>query len=176
MGNGIDKMSTKQHKIKLVKANKKDSRDIYSWRNDKDTRMSSFNPGVISYKAHKDWFNASLKNLNRYMYIGKDNQGNKIGAVRIDRIDRYAGEFDININPSLRGMGYGAQMIAEACRKFIFENSHRLNQFIFIARVKNNNPASLKVFKKAGFLKIFDYINEKGFKTIVLVKFFEKKD
>ena len=110
---------------RFQKANKKYSRDIYSWRNDKDTRMSSFNPGIVSYKAHKNWFDVSLRNLNRYMYIAKDNQGNKIGVVRIDRINRYAGEFDININPSLRGLGYGVQMITNACRKFIFENRFR---------------------------------------------------
>ncbi|MFA6548421.1 MAG: GNAT family N-acetyltransferase [Candidatus Margulisiibacteriota bacterium] len=158
-----------QIKIRLAEQN--DCDDILCWRNDDQARKANFNSEITPYAVHHEWFERSLRDQNRRVYIGLDEAGNKIGVVRLDKRNEHTVEFDINIAPAMRGKGYGTQMIEAACQEF----NSRSNRCIFLARVKIDNLASIKAFKKSGFFEIFDYEDANNEGVVALAKY-EKKD
>lgn len=150
----------RQMKIRL--AEPKDCEDLFNWFNDEQSRQSRINQNTVSYESHCEWFNNSLKNPSRYIYIGEDNAGNKIGVVRLDKVYFGVMEIDINLNPKERGHGYGRQLIKSVCALFPVS--------FFVAQIKKDNIASLKTFKGAGFFRITNYyINQE--RILVLGRF-----
>lgn len=150
--------------IILRKAAEEDCEDIYKWRNDERTRRASFDSEYIFYEVHRDWLCKSLCNNERCLYIGEKGK-EKIGIVRLDKKNEQTVEFNINLAPQMRGKGYGSKMIELACDKFSKESDFR---GIIIARTKDSNVASIKAFKKAGFLDLFDYLDGRAGGVVVL--------
>jgi len=151
-------------KIFLRKAKGSDCEDIFRWRNDPITRIASFNSKTISYKVHKKWFNESLENSHRHIFIAQDSRGNKIGTVRVDEVNDNVAEININLAPRKRGKGYGSKVIELACRNNCLAGAVCL----FIARVKKDNLPSVRAFKKAGFFELFNYRDVKACQIVVL--------
>lgn len=139
--------------IRLRKIKKDDCDDLFLWRNDPATRQVCFNPELVPYKRHLDWFKKSLNNSPRQFYIGENQKKEKIGVIRFNSLSLRIAEININLAPAMRQKGYGTSLIRMACKRFAKENKKTL----FIARVKKINAASLKVFKKSGFREIFTY-------------------
>ena len=151
--------------ITLRKARKDDCKDILYWRNDLKTRKASFNSQLISFKNHQAWFEKSLVDSDRYMYIARDKRGKKIGLLRIDRLNKRVAEININVSPFNRGKGLGGQLLRKGIQKFIRDN----RRAIFIARVKPKNIVSVKVFKKCGFQEILTYMDKRSGCKIMLL-------
>ena len=127
-------------------AEKDDMQNLYNWRNDPDTRRASFNTDEITLEKHIEWFNNSLTNKNRNIFIMMNEKGKSIGQIRFDREDNIE-EIDITIAPDYRNQGYGVQALREGCKMYF-------NDFdvdYVIAKVKKDNIASLMAFEKAGF-------------------------
>jgi len=138
--------------IKL--ATTEDSRDIWSWRNDIQTRAMSITTGKISWESHSSWFKQSLLNPNRFLYVGWLAEEDKIGMCRFD-IDNAANiaEISIILTPSMRGKNLSHILVAGAIKVFQLSNSIPLN-----ATIKKQNIASIKCFTKCGF--VFDREDE----------------
>jgi hypothetical protein len=66
----IEREQYSSHKLTASKATENDSADIWKWRNDTLTRKMSTTTDEVSWKAHSNWYNNSLKNTNRYLYVG----------------------------------------------------------------------------------------------------------
>lgn len=127
----------------LRKVSEKDSKKIWSWRNDPETRKNSFNTDEIDYQSHKKWLSEILSNKNIEMFISEINT-NDIGVVRIDKTN---GEIHINMNPIFRNKGYGKKTLRVVI-PYIFNNL-KLNSAI--ARIKVENEASIHIFEALGF-------------------------
>ncbi len=155
--------------IKFRKVLAEDCDDVFRWLNDKETLNASFHSDPVPYETHKQWFAGSLKNPQRHIYLAEEKDGNKIGVVRLDRSNEQVAEFAINLAPEMRGKGYGAELIQVACRRFVSD----IGGCFFLARIKKSNPASIKVFKKAGFFEIFNYSDAKWGSVIALGKIAE---
>ena len=144
--------------IRIRLADEDDCRDIYDWRTDPVTMKMCFSTGKISYESHVRWFNQSLKNPARKIFIALDEDGNKIGQVRFDDIDGGpddSAEVGIVVSPSFRGKGIGTSLLVEGCR-------HYLNNYekdTIIAKIRDENIASTKIFTRAGFEKVRDIDN-----------------
>jgi len=150
--------------IKLRAAGKEDCNDIFNWANDPDTRKASFSGSAINYKTHCKWFQESLKNRQRTIFIGLDKISTKIGVVRLDKVSKYTAEVSINIAPQMRGKGYAAKLIRLSCRSCPFGGIS-----FFIALIKKQNNISIQAFKKAGFYQLFDYTNDLCLNVVVMV-------
>ena len=150
--------------INLRKAVFQDMDDIFSWRNDLETRKQSFNPNPISYSEHRQWFKKILKSPKHLLYLAVDQKGEKCGVARIDIKNRQVAEININVAPTYRGKGIGEEMTSQVTKKLF---SKRKIRFL-LARVKEKNIPSLKLFSKIGFFEIFDYVDKKAGKVIVL--------
>ena len=152
------------NQVSLRKAVFQDRDDIFSWRNDSETREQSFSSKPISYSEHCQWFKKILKSPNHLLYVAVDQKGKKYGVARIDIKNRQVAEININIAPAYRGKGIGGKMGSQATKKLFNKRKIRF----LLARVKEKNIPSLKLFSKIDFFEIFDYVDKKAGKVIVL--------
>jgi len=141
-------------KIKIRSAEKEDCKDIYDWHCDTVSKAMSFSNYLPSFEEHRDWFESSLSNVDRQIYIGEVNSA-KIGICRFDlnKFDSRV-EVSINMNPAHRGCGFGKKFL-ESCVQHYRKNQNN----ILLAKIKPENKASLKIFKAAGFT-IMSKIND----------------
>jgi RimJ/RimL family protein N-acetyltransferase len=130
----------------LRKVTFEDWKTLLDWRNDPITRTNSFTTEEISEYTHKLWFNDSLSNERRSMYILEDNS-TPVGFIRSDILDAKVYLLSWNINPTQRKKGYGS---------LILELFLKDKKGEFIAKIKPENLASIKMVKKNGFNKIDD--------------------
>lgn len=117
-----------------------DSGDLFKWRNDPQTRKNSIHTELISWDSHQNWFQLSLQNPNRKIYIASvDLQ--KIGMLRMDQKTEYT-ELSWCLDPAFRGKGFGRKMLLD----FVSEQKKT-----FVARIRSNNIASIKIAESVGF-------------------------
>ncbi|MBU0630366.1 MAG: GNAT family N-acetyltransferase [Candidatus Margulisbacteria bacterium] len=136
-------------RIKLRKVKMSDAADLFRWRNDPETRKVNFQSAPVKYKGHLKWLASSLTSRDRLLFMAEDSNGEVIGHVRLDRLGKGIGEFGVLVVPEKRGRGYGPVLIKKALSMRRFP--------IYLARVKQDNPVSLKTFIRAGFVHVFDY-------------------
>jgi hypothetical protein len=132
----------------IQKITKKDSLDIWQWRNNKMSIFFSKNKKKITLDTHNKWFEKSLKNNKFFFYIGyivKKKQKEKVGVVRFDIKNKYA-LVSINLNPIMRGKKLSYILLEGAIKKFSRFNKIKLN-----AEIKKTNCASINCFLKTGF-------------------------
>ena len=130
--------------MKLRKAIFDDWKILLDWRNDPTTRENSFKTEEVSEQTHKLWFNDSLLNPYREIYILEDNLIS-VGSIRIDTllINEYL--LSWSIAPTQRGKGYGTK---------ILEMLLQDRKGKFIAEIKPENIASIKMVQKNGFIQL----------------------
>ncbi len=129
---------SKTRKIELKPASVRDSVFVLKLRNEKTTRMNSFNTNVISFAEHRKWFYKTLQSANRKLYVIYNN-AKRIGYVRIDRGN--PPEMHIAVSSKYRKLGFGSRAIVLACA--LYDN--------MTASIKSGNDASIKAFENAGF-------------------------
>lgn len=132
----------------IKKITKKDSLDIWLWRNDKKSIFFSKNKKKITLEAHNKWFEKNLNNRKIKFYIGfivKNNQKKKVGVVRFNVKSKYA-LVSINLNPVMRNKSLSYILLAAGIKEFLKFKKTKL-----IAEIKKNNFASIKCFLKNKF-------------------------
>lgn len=131
----------------IVEANHLFINDIFSWRNDKITRDMSFSSEKIKFESHLVWFNEMMNDKNQFLYVGIDKE-ERVGVCRfnLDKKNKIA-EVSINLNPRLRGRNYGYQLLSMSIKKFL--KNHKID---LIAKIKETNEPSKRIFSKVGFL------------------------
>lgn len=141
--------------MKLRDATYDDWKILLDWRNDLSTRINSFEQSEVSEQTHKLWFTNSLSNHYRKIYILEDNSI-PIGSIRVDTlsIDEYL--LSWSISPNQRGKGYGTKIL----ELFLQGRNGK-----FIAEIKPDNIASIKMAENNGFRQIDEL---KYVKTIIV--------
>ena len=135
--------------MKIREANIDDSNDIFEWRNDPITRQMSFNSDVVTFSTHNKWFENSLYNKNRYLFIAEE-EGRKISVIRFDiKEEKSTAEISINFNPMERGKRFSSKVILKSISYFNIIDNKRIKTII--AKIKKKNIASKRSFMKCGF-------------------------
>jgi len=133
----------------VEKIKKRDSLDIWLWRNDKLSIFYSKNKKKISFERHNKWFKKNLKNNKVKSYIGylvKKNQKKKVGVIRFNIKTKYA-LVSLNLNPVMRGKSLSYILLDAAINKFL-----RFKKIKLVAEIKKNNLASINCFLKNRFI------------------------
>jgi RimJ/RimL family protein N-acetyltransferase len=129
-----------------------DSRDLFEWRNDPQTRVVSISTDEVPWEDHYRWFTASLSNQRRQIYMCCtviDGSSDSIGVVRFDIDESLTeAEVSINLNPRVRGRGLGTQTLLAGIAEF---ESDRPSVMRLTAQIRDSNEASVAIFRKAGF-------------------------
>ena len=131
--------------LKTRNATLSDSKKIYLWNTDPVTRSNSFSTNSFSFEEHNNWYRSKLDDLNAIFMIFTDDSNNDVGLVRINKTEEHW-LIGITIDKNHRGKGYSSQMINSASKAHYAKYGQPL-----IAQIKQDNPASIKAFLKAGF-------------------------
>lgn len=136
------------------KANLSDSRDLFEWRNDQQSREASINSDVVPWEAHEKWLTAKLDSDDSYLLIAElaSNEASKVGMTRFD-IERHKGiaEISINLNPVFRGQGLAEKLLTESIGYFA---STGTGIQLINATIRESNEASTKIFIRTGFAEV----------------------
>lgn len=117
---------------------------IYNMSNDPEVRENSFNTRKITYKEHCKWFEESLINKNRVLYIVEKDKI-VIGQMRLDKQENKA-TISYSIKKDNRKKGYAKELLSLIKREAIVNKIE-----IVEGLVKKDNVASQKAFISSGF-------------------------
>lgn len=118
---------------------------LFDWANEAQVRLNSISRTDISWEGHIAWLKSKLNNGTTYMFILED-ENTPIGQIRFDKIGS-AYEVDYSIDKHFRGQGFGTVVVNEGIKKL-----RKQTDSAVIAKVWERNIASIKVFKKLGFI------------------------
>lgn len=147
-------------KIFLRKAVIEDSLTYYNWVNDPSVREQSFNSEIITWIDHEKWFNEKIVDSNFHFYIFLSTKDEKIGQIRLQKIDKDNYLIGVSIAAEHRGKGYGSKILIMGCNEFLTQNEN----IILNAYIKEDNISSLSIFEKAGFY-LKNKLNYNNFKS-----------
>ena len=136
-------------KFWLRQAIDEDMEMVWNWANDPISRSFSIRTDPIPWEEHVKWYTSKLSEQECLMLIAFTDDDRPIGILRIEVFNGF-GKVSVNIDPGLRGRGYGQEIIRAGCRI----GAHRLPLGKFDAFVKLGNSSSLRAFKQVGFREI----------------------
>jgi RimJ/RimL family protein N-acetyltransferase len=136
---------TLANSIALRLASQDDCRQLFEWRNDPTTVAMSLVSEPVAWEDHVRWFSSVLGNPARHLLVASDDV-ESFGTVRFDDIDDTA-EISITVSPEKRGQGVGGVLLELAAGWAKDE----LGLDRILAQIKGTNPASIAIFKKAGY-------------------------
>ncbi len=131
--------------LSLRAATRADCDQIWQWRNDPETRRSSFDEREIPLAEHRTWFEATLARPDRRFYIIVL-EGTDVGMIRLDRQGADA-IVNVNLAPEWRGRGVGRAALRTLVEGAFAEPGLRR----LVARMKRLNVGSRRAFEAAGF-------------------------
>ena len=130
--------------ILIKKAENSDTKDIFNWRNDKQTISMFKNNNIVSWNEHCLWFKKKIKDKSCLLLIG-EKASIKIGVIRFD-ILRDHSAISINLNPVCRGKKYSKTFLVMGCNYYF-----SLFNLKIISEIKKVNLSSINIFKSVGF-------------------------
>jgi UDP-2,4-diacetamido-2,4,6-trideoxy-beta-L-altropyranose hydrolase len=123
-----------------------DSDLLLAWRNDPPARAASRNRAPVTEDEHRRWLAATLADPTRVLLV-VEAEGEPVGRVLFELADGEA-EIGLIVAPGSRGRGLGTQAVRESC-ELLLASRRELRRVM--AEVREDNPASLSAFERAGF-------------------------
>lgn len=125
-----------------------DAERIWEVRNHPLSRKESLNTQEIALVDHLSWFSKKyLENTKNHCFI-LEIDTKVVGYCRLDfQGDEYI--VSIAIDPDYHGQGLGTILLGKSLGQL---NTNKT----VLATVKKDNPASLRIFEKNGFIPITD--------------------
>ena len=146
-GRGADRVAAHMGSLCLRKARPDDCELYWHWANDPGVRAMAFNSAPIPLEDHRVWFALKLSSNDSLLLIAEQ-AGSPAGQVRFD-LDAEEGGWlvDVSLAPDYRGR----KLAVEILQKALASLRRRDRDAVAIARVKNENVASARLFSAAGF-------------------------
>jgi RimJ/RimL family protein N-acetyltransferase len=136
--------------ITLRPAALSDCQCLWEWANDPVVRAASFDSRPIPLPDHQRWLQRKLADRSCRLFIVLDD-GRPIGQVRLEQSSGTEAEIHVSLDAAARGAGRGTAAVKAACDIAAGAGVTRV-----VAHVKPDNPASLRAFEKAGFIRTGD--------------------
>ncbi len=131
--------------VALRNATADDARLLLDWRNDTQTRQSSWSSEPVSQVDHARWMEKTLSSRERLLFVAQVDQ-KPVGQVRLDLLGSGLAEVSITVAPECRGKGLAAAMLRAANDAALGAGVTTLR-----AQIKVGNEKSVRAFKAAGF-------------------------
>lgn len=149
-GEGADRvlMHITGQRIRLRPAHEEDSKMIFAWANDPETRKVSFLSNPIPWATHERWFAATVRSLLHRFWMAMDANDTPVGSIRFT-LEGTEATLSVSTAPAYRGKGLGAEIVQVGCRRLFATTDTE----VIHAYVKPENEASKKLFTKTGFLE-----------------------
>jgi methionyl-tRNA formyltransferase len=120
---------------------------LWEWVNEPTARGSAFRDEPIAWDEHCAWLDARLTSTRSRLYM-IEAEGTCVAQVRFELDEHDTAEIDVSVDRSRRGRGIGAEAVTRACTRLFAETGAAS----VLARVKEANDSSLRMFNKAGFV------------------------
>ena len=138
-----------KNNISIRNANESDVNDVFIWRNDRFSRENFFNQEPVEFASHFRWYLRAIENPDVFLFIGLL-ESRKIGICRFSiKRENISAEVSINLNPIFRGKNLSKMFLQISIEKLLGNNNIPL-----LAKIKNTNVRSEKIFEKSGFLLV----------------------
>lgn len=138
-------------KFIVRRADLEDAPKIWEIRNNPTARRESLNTEEIPLDSHLAWFENKYSEKSDNVCFVIEEEGFVIGYCRLDlNNNNYLAS--IAIDPNHHGKGLGTYLLGESLRQFGSKKN-------ILATVKKDNPASLRIFQKNGFIPISNDLN-----------------
>jgi predicted acetyltransferase len=131
---------------------------LFHWANDSTVRNNAFNTDPIEYSGHCQWFANCMQRDDVQIFILVKNSA-LVGQVRFN-IEEGKAEIDYSISSESRGKGLGNVII-----RLGIEEANRMGIKELIAKVKDKNIPSQRVFLNNGFMCNEDILTFEGVKS-----------
>jgi RimJ/RimL family protein N-acetyltransferase len=135
--------------VRLRLASEDDEARLLRWRNEPETRRASFSAARVSATEHARWFRNALADPDCLIFV-IEVEGNPSGQVRLTKFSPDEAEIHIGLTRSAHGQGIGRG----ALRSAVLKGCERLRVDTIVARVREDNEASLRAFEAAGFREV----------------------
>lgn len=122
-----------------------DSHRVWVWRNDPETRHTSFEPAPVPLEVHEEWFRTSLAVHTRRVYVVLAD-GAETGVVALD-LSAGDGEVSLHLAPEWRY----ASVAPGALRALAVEAFGTLGVRRLLCSIRPDDHVSLAAFAAAGF-------------------------
>jgi RimJ/RimL family protein N-acetyltransferase len=154
----LAKSTKKDAGIALRQVDSSDAMLLFDWLNQPDRIASSLQTGEpVSLERHLDWFSARLADPSCMIWL-LDTADGPAGQLRLQN-SQSAAEVSIYVAPAFRGRGIAVAALAAAAAYCRDTYSHgRL-----LARVRQDNAASARLFLVAGFVVIEEFADHSLF-------------
>lgn len=133
--------------IELRKANIEDSQFLFDLRNDPSAHKWFKNPNPVAEEEHQVWLLSVLKeDSSKHLFI-IENENQRAGQLRIDKLNEKQAEIHISLAKEHRGKGLGTLALKEGillAKELGFKELE--------AEVHQDNLASQGLFQKLGFV------------------------
>lgn len=134
----------------LRKACALDKKLTYGWLNDKEARANSFNKEMVAYEDHEQWFDKSLADERRQIFIAM-NFMMPVGQIRLDYEDDETATISYMVDAESRGLGYGKKLLLLVEKEALKAKPEGVK---LVAHVLPANEASIKTFENAGYTRV----------------------
>lgn len=151
-GLGVSRVLSHIYKKNLVlrKVTIEDEILLFYWVNEGVTRNNAVNPSPISLASHKVWLSQRLADGGRTQMYILEEKGKPVGQVRFDRKPQGEWEISYSIETFNRGRGLGRLIIDYGVSALNLVNT---NSLTIVAKVKQSNLASCRIFESLDFIK-----------------------
>ena len=136
----------KKNPLQIRKVIAEDVDLVFKWSNDELVRSQSYTSEKIDYEGHCLWFNNKVESKSAAYYIVSHDE-QPISLVRFDIGTEYT-TVGVMIAKEARGNGFAPKVLKLGAVEYFKENKKTVLAFI-----KKENIASVKSFKKAGFVQ-----------------------
>ena len=129
--------------VSLRPATEADCWQVFEWKNLPENVAISASRQPVTEEEHAAWYAATITHRDRLLFIIEPAQG----MVRLDKAGTTAW-VSVYLEPEARAQGIGTRAIQIACQAadFAWPDLSEVR-----AKVRSDNPASLRAFARAGF-------------------------
>lgn len=131
-------------KYTLRKANERDVKLLFDWKNEKLCVRNSLSGREVSWEEHYTWFMQALKDKKRKIFILEADE-QPVGQIRLDR-EKDMAVVSYSIAEEFRGQHLGREILCLAERESVIWNIRKLK-----ADVLSCNIPSQKLFLDLGY-------------------------
>lgn len=131
--------------VSLRRATNDDARMLLEWRNEPDTRASSWSSEPVSESDHAQWMEKTLASSDRRLFVALVDE-KPVGQVRLDLKGACLAEVSLTVAPPSRGQGLAVCMLRAAA-----DEAQRAGMTTLVAQIKAGNEKSVRAFKAAGY-------------------------
>lgn len=146
----VSKMQNISNYVKFRHATNNDIELLFSWQSQKSIRRYCNTPQTPSWSEHTLWFEKTMNDKSKELYIIENQEKNKVGMVRLDQVastnQQRTFEISILVAPAHQGEGIGLATLNTL--------KSLKTDVLYIANVHKSNMASHQLFINAGFNKV----------------------